>query len=185
MAQMDQARETYQEALRLAPRGNPEHRWKVRILHKIGDIYMQRVEWRRAIEVYEQIRDLASGDERARLTLMELHYRLNQPQLAIAELDALLKIYRGEGKTERILAILEDAVRERPDDIPLRARLAQTHLDSGNVEQAMEHLDKLGDLQIEAKQYKEAQATIRAIIMLRPPNIEAYQQLLDQLDGDQ
>lgn len=181
LAQMDRAREIYQEALRLAPRGSSEHRWKVRILHKIGDIDMQHVDWRRAIEVYGQIRELAPDDERARLTLMELHYRLNQPEQAIAELDGLLKIYRERDRAKRIFTILEDAVGERPDSIPLRARLAQAHLDAGNVEQALEHLDKLGDLQLNAEQYKEAQATIKAIIMLHPPNIEAYQQLLDQL----
>jgi len=183
LAQMNLARETYQEALRLAPRGTAARRWEVRILHKIGDIDMQRVDWRRATEVYEQIRKLAPDDERARLTLMELHYRLNRPELAIAELDGLLKIYHEEGKTQRIFTILEDTVRERPDSIPLRTRLAQAHLDSGNVKQALEHLDKLGDLQMEAGQHEDARTTIKAIIMLRPPNVEAYQQLLDQLGG--
>jgi tetratricopeptide (TPR) repeat protein len=181
LAQIDQARETYQEALRLAPRGSPERQWEVRILHKIGDIYMQRVDWRHAIGVYEQIRKLAPDDERARLTLMDLYYRFNRPELAIVELDGLVRIYHDSGKTQRVFAILGDAVRERPDSIPLRTRLAQAHLDAGNVEQALEHLDKLGDLQLEAGQYDDAQATIRAIIALQPPNAAAYQQLLDQI----
>jgi len=181
LAQMDQAREMYQEALRLAPRGSPERRWEVRILHKIGDIDMQRVDWRRAIEVYEQIRELDPDNERARLTLMDLYYRFDRSELAVVELDSLLRVYRESGKVQRIFAILEDAVRERPDDIPLRTRLAQVHLDAGNVEQALEHLDKLGDLQLEAGRYEDARATIRAIIALHPPNAEAYQQLLDQI----
>lgn len=181
LAQMALAREKYQEALRLAPRGDPNQRWQVRILHKIGDIDMQRVDWRRAIEIYGQIRKLAPDDERARLTLMELHYRLNRPELAIAELDGLLRIYREQGKTQRVFTILEDAVRERPDSIPLRARLAQEQLNSRNIEQALEHLDKLGDLQMEAGQHDDAKTTIKLIIRLNPPNIESYQQLLDQL----
>ncbi len=184
LAQMDRAREIYQEALLLAPRGSPEHQWGVRILHKMGDIDMQRVDWRRAMEVYEQIRELAPDDERARLTLMDLYYRFDEPERAVVELDGLLKIYRDRGKTPRIFAILEDAVGERPDDIPLRTRLTQAHLDAGNVEQALEHLDALGDLQLEAGRYEDAQATIRVIIALRPPNVEVYQQLLDQL-GEQ
>jgi tetratricopeptide (TPR) repeat protein len=181
LAQIDQARETYQEALELTPRGSPERGWRARILHKIGDIYMQRVDWRRAVGVYEQIRTLAPGDEQARSTLMDLYYRFDQPELAIVELDGLVKIYHESGNAQRVFAILEDAVRERPDDIQLRTRLAQVHLDAGNVEQALEHLDKLGDLQLEAERYEDAQATIRAIIALHPPNIVAYQQLLDQI----
>ncbi len=181
LAQMDRAREIYQEALKLAPRGSAENRWEVRVLHKIGDIDMQRVNWKRAIEAYERIRELAPNDERARLTLMDLYHRFNQPEVAVAELDDLLKIYRESGKTERIFAILEDAVSERPDSIPLRTRLAQAQLDAGNVEQALIHLDKLGDLQMEAGRSQDAKATIRVIVALNPSNVEGYRQLLDQL----
>ena len=181
MAQMDQAQETYQEALELARRGSPERKWAVRILHKIGDIYMQRVDWKRAIGIYEQIRKAAPNDERARLTLMDLYYRFNRPEQATAELDGLLEIYLENGKTQHVFDILEDAVREKPNEIPLRTRLAQVHLDAGNAEQALEHLDKLGDLQLEAGRFEDAKATIRAIIALQPPNVAAYQQLLDQI----
>jgi tetratricopeptide (TPR) repeat protein len=183
LAQIDQARKMYQEALRLAPRGDPGRLWSVRILHKMGDIDMQRVDWKRAIGVYEQIRKIAPSDERARLMLMELHYRLGRPELAVTELDGLLQLYREEGKTRRIFAVLEDAVRERPDDIPLRTRLAQAYLDAGNVELALEHLDRLGDLQLSAGRTEDAKATIRAIIALNPPNVAAYRQLLGQIGG--
>jgi len=181
LAQIEQARETYQEALQLAPRGSAERRWEARILHEIGDIHMQRVEWRRAVEVYEQIRRLAPEDERARSTLMNLYYRLNRPELAMVELDSLHAIYRESGETQRIFTILEDAVRERPDDILLRTRLAQAHLDAGNAKKALGHLDKLGDLLLEAGRYDDAKVTIRAIIALQPPNVAAYEQLLAQL----
>jgi tetratricopeptide (TPR) repeat protein len=181
LAQMDRAREIYQQTLKLAPRGSAGKRWEVRVLHKIGDIDMQRVDWKHAVEAYERIRDLAPDDERARLTLMDLYYRFNRSEAAVAELDSLLKVYRDGGKTQRIFAILEDAVGERPDDIPLRTRLAQAHLDAGNVDQALVHLDKLGDLQVEAGRNEDAKATIRVIIALKPSNVEAYQQLLSQL----
>jgi len=181
LAQMDQARDVYQEALRLAPQGDPERRWEVHILHKIGDIDMQRVDWKRAAGVYEQIRKLDPEDERARLMLIDLYYRFNRHDLAIFELDDLLETYRERGKTERIFAVLEDLVAEREEDIPLRARLAQAHLNSSHVEKALEHLDKLGELQLAAGRYEEAKATLRAIIALNPPNVAAYRQLLDQL----
>lgn len=84
-------------------------------------------------------------------------------------------------KTRRIFAVLEDEARERPDNIPLHTRLAQAYLDAGHVERALEHLDKLGDLQLEARRYDDAKATLRAIIALHPANVEVYQQLLDQL----
>jgi tetratricopeptide (TPR) repeat protein len=181
LAQIDQAQEIYEESLRLAPRGSSNRRWEVQILHRLGDIHMQRVDWRHAIGVYERICKLAPADERARSALMDLYYRVNRPDLAIVELDGLLKIYRENDRPERILGVLEDAVREWPDSLPLRTRLAQVYLDAGDAQQALKHLDKLGDLQLEAGRYEDARATIRAIIALRPPNVADYQQLLDQL----
>ena len=182
LAQMGQAREIYQEALRLAPRGDPERRWEVRILHKIGDLDMQRVDWKHALGVYERIRELAPDDERAHLSLMDLYYRFNRPKVAIKELDSLLKIYREDDRSDRVFAVLDDAVERWPDNIPIRARLAQAHLNAGHSEQALEHLDRLGDLQLNAGRPKEARSTIQAIIALNPPNIESYRQLLEQLE---
>jgi len=181
LAQIDQARDIYQEALKLAPRTDPARRWEVRILHKIGDIDMQRIDWKRAFSTYDRIRRIAPDDERARLQLMGLQYRMNRPDLAITELDELLNYYHENKMDQRIVAVLEDAVNERPEDIPLRTRLAQHHLNTGNAEEALKHLDKLGDLQLNSGRPGDARATIRAIIALNPPNVEAYQQLLEQI----
>jgi len=181
MAQLDRAREKYEEALQLAPRGSPERGWKVRFLHRIGDIDLQRVSWRQAMAVYEKIRNQAPDDEKARLTLMDLYYRFNQPEKAIAELDALLRLYRQTGKMQKVIAILQEQVEERPDDIPLRTRLAQAHLDAENIQDALDALDVLGEMQLQAGRNEDAIVTIRAILRLHPPNADAYQQLLDQL----
>jgi tetratricopeptide (TPR) repeat protein len=182
LAQMRQAREIYQEALRLAPRGDDERDWTVRILHRIGDIDMQQVSWRRAVSVYERIRELAPADERARVSLMELYYRLDEPEKAVQELDRLLEVYRDEGGSERMFAVLDDLIERWPDKISLRARAAQVHLDAGSIEEALEHLDRLGDLQLDAGRTEEAKATLRAIIALNPPDADEYQVLLDRIE---
>ena len=185
MAQLDQAREKYSEALQLAPRGSPERRWEVKFLHRIGDIDLQRVEWRRAIAVYERIRDLAPDDEKARFTLMDLYERLGRPDRAIAELDGLLRHYLQAGKAQKAVPVLEKRVQEKPDSIPLRARLAQLYLNVGRKEDALRELDILGDLQLQAGKVQDAIATIQVILRLRPPNADAYRQLLEQLQAGQ
>ncbi len=183
MAQLDQAREKYSEALQLAPRGSPERRWEVKFLHRIGDIDLQRVEWRRAVSVYERIRDIAPDDEKARFTLMDLYERLGRPDRALAELDGLLRHYVQAGKAPKALSILEKLVQEKPEAIPLRARLAQLYLNAGRKEDALRELDILGDLQLQAGKVKDAIATIQVILRLRPPNAEAYRELLEQLQA--
>jgi len=145
---------------------------------------MQRVDWKGAISVYETIRDVAPDDERARLTLMELYYRLGRPRQAIEELDALVATYRAEGREERVFTVLEDVVEKWPDVIALRARLAQAYLDGGQTEEALEQLDRLGDQQLEAGRMEQAKATIRAIIALQPPNVAEYKRLLEDLERE-
>lgn len=182
LAQLDRAEEVYEEALQLVPRVEGEDGWKVRILHKIGDIHVQRVDWRKAVSVYERIRDLAPSDERARLTLMDLFYRLGERKPATEELDALLGIFRDERRSDRVFAVLEDVVERWPDVVTLRARLAQAHLNAGHTEEALEHLDHLGALQLEAGHTEQARATIEAIVALQPPNVDEYRTLLEQID---
>lgn len=183
MAELDRAREKFDEALQLAPRGSPQRNWTVRLLHRIGDIAMQRVDWRRAASVYEQIRDLSPDDEKARLTLMDLYYRFDQPEMALRELNGLLHHYRQAGKMQKVITILDERVQERSDDISLRAWLAQAYLDTGNVAEALQQLDTLGDLQLQAGRTEDAIVTVKAILRLNPPNADAYVRLLQQLSA--
>lgn len=185
MAQWDRAREAYGAALELAPKGSPERQWTLRILHNIGDIDVQRLDWRQAVSVYRRICELSPGDEKARLTLVDYFHRFGRPEQAIVELDGLLRFLREAGATERVIAVLQDLVQERADDIPLRTRLAQAFLDARDVEQALVHLDTLGDLQLQAGRTEEAVGTIEMILRLNPPHAEPYRKLLAELTSGQ
>jgi tetratricopeptide (TPR) repeat protein len=183
LADMDKARDVYQDALKLAPRGSPERNWQAQILHKTGDIHIQRADWRRALPVYEQIKTISPGDERARLALVDLYFKTNQPQTAIKEIDLLSAEYKTAGKIDKIIAILDDQVRAHPTDMALRARLARVYIENRQRAAGIEQLDALGDLQINAGMKREAIATIRAIIALNPSNVAEYRQLLAQIEG--
>lgn len=185
LADYDKARDVYQDALKLAPRGSPKRNWPVQIMHKLGDIYVQRADWRHALPIYERIKTIAPGDERALLALIDLYFKTSQAQQAIRELDDLIASYKASGKTDtlRVIAMLDDQVRARPTDMALRARLAQAHIENKQVAEGIQQLDALGDLQINAGMKREAVATIRAIIALNPPNAAEYRQLLAQIGG--
>lgn len=181
LAQLDLACATYERALKLAAKTDSDQRWQVRILHEIGDLDLQRVDWRHAVDVYQRIRDLAPEDERARLALVDLHYRLGRPDQAMVELDGLLASYRQNKGAERPFAALEELVQRHEDDMPLRMRVAQAYLDAGQTQQALAHLDKLGDLLLDSGRYDDARVTVRAIVALNPPNVAEYRRLLEQL----
>ena len=183
LAQIDKAREKYHEVLELAPRGSPERQWKLQILHRIADIDMQRLAWRDAVTAYHQIVRIAPDDERASVTLAELLFKLGQGPQALAEVDRYLGRLASQGRTKKILAILSSMAAQQPDSMGLLNRLAAAYAQAGDRDKAIEHLDRLGELQLDAGLRSEAAVTIRSILSLQPPEAKSYQQLLAQLQG--
>ena len=184
LAQPNRARETYEQALQLAPRGSDVDRWKIRILHRLADLDMQRLAWSEAIKDYEQITRISSNDERAHLGLMRLYPRTGRSHLGIAALDRLLKHYLKTKRVEKALAVLENLVEDEPESIPLRYRAAQLNLRARKRDKALEHLDILGNLQLETGKDQAALKTIRSIIELKPDKVEGYKQLYVELGGE-
>jgi tetratricopeptide (TPR) repeat protein len=181
LAQIDKARETYEAAMHHVPRTVQSRHWARQILHKIGDIDVQRIDWRRAIQDYEQIKSIAPDDEGARLSLIELWFKTGESARAMRELDELLVTFTSSGKGRHVIPVLEEQTRNHPNEMGLRMRLGRAYLSSGMPTQAIEQLDALGELQLEAGLQKEAAATIRGIIALNPPNVAQYQQVLAQI----
>lgn len=183
LAQVNKALEIYNEAIRLAARSSDERAWRVKFLHRIGDIHLQRVDWRQALKVYQHIKRVSPYDERACLSLADLYYKMGHPREGLAELDAVVGYFFKKQKFQKALAILQDAVQMRPGEEALRFRLAQAYLARGKKEEAVAELDALGDLQLKAGRTERAIGTIRSIIKTNPPNVDSYRQLLHQISA--
>jgi tetratricopeptide (TPR) repeat protein len=181
LAEIDQARDTYLAANRLAQRLNAPIEKRVEILLRLADIYMTRLDWRQAQRTLEQVRDLVPTDDKPRRELVEIHFRLGNPIEAMRELDSLLRVYAQSRRGQLILSTLESMVEARPNEMGLRSRLAAVYQQLKRIPEAIEQLDALGELQLDAGLIQEACATIRQIVSLRPPNLEQYQALLKQM----
>jgi tetratricopeptide (TPR) repeat protein len=181
LAQVDKALEKYNEAMRLVMRSSDETAWQMRLLRKMGDIQMRRADWRAAIAIYRRIATLAPDDERARLHLIDLSYKLGGDKEADKVVKAMLQDFRAQDQDERALALLQEAVRLYPQQMALRARMARAYIDVGMREEAIAELDMLGELQLDAGLREQAMATVRLIISLGPKNVDAYQHLLSQI----
>jgi len=181
LAETDQARDTYNEALRLAQRVNAPTEKRVEILYHLADIHTNRLDFRQALRTYEQVRSLAPEEQRARRELIDIHYRQNNPLEAIKELDGLLQVYAKQKRGDLILRTLEEMVAARTGDMALRARLGAVYRQVNRKMDAIAQLDALGAMQLEAGMYNEARTTIKQIIALGPTDVEQYKQLLSQL----
>jgi tetratricopeptide (TPR) repeat protein len=183
LAELDNARKTYTTALRVVQQANADRQWNVHILQRMADIDMQRLDWKQAIRVYEQIRTLRADDEGARKNLIELSFRLGQPAQAAAELENFTSYLQSSNKEEQIIPFIEGLLEERPDETVLIHGLVQTYQQAGLVEDAVAKLDALAETLLEEEKKDEALVVINQILLMNPPNAEQYRQLLMQLQG--
>jgi len=181
LADLEAARNTYADALILAQQNNLSKEWRVSLLHKMGDIDLQRLNWRAAQNVYEQIKNLAPEDGPARATLIDLLFRLGNSKQGLAEADLYLRQLLAVRDTARAIEVLAEMVETHPQESGLVARLARLYQDTGRPAEAIVQYDRLGEMQLQAGQTAQAAETIRTILTLGPDDPQQYEQLLDEL----
>jgi tetratricopeptide (TPR) repeat protein len=183
LADLESARNTYARALELVQQHNLSREWSVNLLHKMGDIDLQRLNWREAQHVYEQIRNLAPDDGPARATLIDLLFRLGQAKSALTEVDAYLRQMLAARHADQAIELLREFTESHPQESGLVARLARLYQDNGQRPEAIAQLDRLGEMQLQAGQTAQAVETVRAILALEPDDARQYEQLLQELHG--
>jgi tetratricopeptide (TPR) repeat protein len=183
LADLEGARQTYESALMLAVRNNADKSWQIQLLYRLGDLYMQRLDYRAALQTFQRLQQLDPTDEKAGTQLVDLMMRLGKISDAQNLIDSVIREWTRLGRQDQVLAWLEELVRVRPEEALLRRKLSETYQQRGRVAEAIGQLDALGDAQIEAGNLPEAILTVRAILALRPPNAEGYQELLQKLES--
>jgi tetratricopeptide (TPR) repeat protein len=183
LGDFDRASETFQASERLARRINAPSARIVKIKHFIADIHQLRLNTRGAQKIYEEILEVESGDEKALRSLIDIYYNQGNQVEAIKRLDVLLGLYAKEGKINKIVSMLEELVQINPNDAAVRQRLASIYRKKGQNKEAIQQLDALGELQLDAGLTEEAAKTIKQIIAMNPTNVEDYKKLLSQLGG--
>jgi tetratricopeptide (TPR) repeat protein len=181
LAELNLARQTYASALRLAQQVKAERNWSVEILYKLADIDLQRLDLRQAVRVFEQIRTLEPEDTRARRSIIDLNFRLGQEPAALSEVDGFTALLEHSGKRETAIEFLTDLTAERSDSMELNKRLADLYVRGGQVMQAVERLDMIADGLLNAGNRDGAAAMLKAIIALKPINVNEYRIALERL----
>ena len=147
----------------------------------MADIDMQRLDWKQAIRVYEQIRTLRPDDEAVRKSLIDLSFKLGQPAQANAEIESYLSYLQSSNRDAQAIPFLEDVLNERPSDMLVKRALAQAYQQAGRVEDAVAQLDTVADSLLSVGKKEEAMMIVNQILLLNPPNSEQYRQLLSQI----
>lgn len=183
LADLTSMRRTYTEALRLAQQTNVSKAWKVKVLHRMADLEMQSLDWRQALKVLEQIRNLQPEDDAARTSLIELNLRLGLVPQAVSELDGYIAYLLENKKYDEALRFTETLVNQNSHQAILQRRLAELYRRAGRIDDAIAHLDTAGNLFIDAGDKAGAVEVVMAILALNPSNIADYRQLLAKLQA--
>lgn len=183
MAQVDSAMATAREAQEFIREHGLGERWQAAVLHQVGEIQVGRVEWRTALKTYGEIKALSPGDERARVRIVDLHYKLGQDDKALEELDELIALYQKRREHGRVVAILRELTDLRPQTAELHTRLAEAYQVMGAIPEAVEEWDVASRIFWKAGQKDEAQQALRQIIRLGPDHAEQYRARLRQMGG--
>jgi tetratricopeptide (TPR) repeat protein len=184
LAELDMARKTLSIALKYAQQSKQFQAETIDILFCMADIDLQRLDWRQAIRVFEQVRTVDPTDKKTRFQLIDLNMRLGQDTTALAELDSFIAYLESTKAQEKAITFLEDLTKDHPDYLEFHQRLAEYYRLAGRVSDAVAEFDRVGDLFLDAGNKTATIAVIQTIISLRPPNVSDYRAILEQLQGD-
>ncbi len=120
---LEAARKVLTDAFGASQQNSTNRDLGVQILGRIADIDLQRLDWRQAIKVYEQVLDLSPEDMSARENLVKLNLKLNQVDQAQVELESWVNA-PGKNKREEIISFLKKLVTEFPREEMLQRILA-------------------------------------------------------------
>lgn len=169
---LDYAREIHAGAAQMAD-----------LLRDLADKYKQRLEFQRALAIYREIMTILPGDEQTIFGAVDMSFRQNDPEGALAVIDDYMRYCVDHDDPERAVRVLEEQVRTYPDEWVLRQRLADVYHQQGRTSDAVAQLDTLGELQLAADLKEEAIETIRKIIDMNPPEVDDYRRLIEELGG--
>jgi len=183
MAELDSARSAYTKALTLSKSLADGAGLRMKLLQRLADLDIQRLDWESAITTYGEISEVSPSNKKASVSIVDLSFRLNKPHLAEKEIDRYLALFDPRENKEAVEIYLKDLNTEVPREVYIIRKLADFYKTLGQTEQAIAELDKLGDMLLDAGRKEDAVAVIQEIVSLNPPNVEAYQKLLGQLQA--
>jgi tetratricopeptide (TPR) repeat protein len=180
LAELERARKTYTTALRLAQQPNANRQWSIQILRRMADIDMQRLEWKQALRILEQLRTLRPDDEAARTNIIELNLRMAQPAQAQSELASYMEYLESNDKISQAIPFIEKLIAEN-DHLILQRELATQYHQAGRTPEAITMLDGIGDQLMEKGDKQGVREVVTQILAMNPPNDADYRNLLAQL----
>jgi predicted Zn-dependent protease len=150
---------------------------------RMADIDMQRLDWKQALRVFEQVRTIRPDNISVRKNLVDLNTRMNQIAQATSELENYINYLETTNHRSDAIPFLEELLQENPKLIIVRHYLAGEYRHAGQVTEAIAQLDAVGDMLLDAGDKAGATQVIESIIAMAPPNVADYKAVLEKLQS--
>ena len=184
LAELDKARQTYLDALKIAQKSKNNRTWGVSFLLKVADIEMQRLNLRQALRFYEQIRTIEPENDQVRAQIINLNFRLAQEPAAIKEVDEFVSFLESANRRPAAIEFITDLLVDHSGRLDLRRRLADLYIRDGQISEAVTQLDAAADALLTSGKHYEAINLLETIVTLNPPNVQEYKTALEGLRRD-
>ena len=181
LAEINETRKAYAEALHLATQSSNPDQWRVRIWHRIADLETQSLNWRQAVQLYKQICELHPDDGKAYYGLVSLLFKLQESEQALVSIDRYIETMSNTEHANDVITFLNHVLEEQPAHAMLHYRLAAQYQITHQTELSIQHYDMAGELLIDAGDKAGAAEMISKLIALDPPEKGKYQKLLAAL----
>jgi predicted Zn-dependent protease len=109
----------------------------VQILRLIADIDLQSLDWRSALQHFEQICTIHPGDRSGLENLVELNVRLGQASRAEADLIKYLSSVTKTGALDHAIPFLDRVALENPEQAFLRKYIVEILINAGRHQEAV------------------------------------------------
>lgn len=180
-AQVERAVEKLNEALRLAPRGSPSEEWPNRIQRRLADIYMQRLDWRRAAAAFEHLAANAPDDLEVAQRLVDLYFKLGAQERALASLENTANYLLENQGPLQMMQALESQVELRDDEPALWRLMGEMQVEMGDTEGAAKSWERAVELLVRQGERGQGAGLLRRILALQPAQAKRYRAMLDVL----
>ncbi len=181
LAETDEARQIYAEAITLAQMPGGDNSAKLKLYQRQADLYMQSLDWRQALNCFEQILRIDPGEEDAAYNLASLQFQTNQDAQALSVVDKYLTHLLHQNKMKNAIEFLNTLAQEFPNQPLLKLKLAQAYEKTKQFPEAIIQYDAAGDLFLGKGDREAAIQAVEAILRLNPDKVSDYQKLLRQL----
>ncbi|MFC2063939.1 tetratricopeptide repeat protein [Chloroflexota bacterium] len=180
-AELDLARNTYTTALRVCRNTDPGKDANTRILKRMADIDMQRLDLRQACRIYEQIKTINPDDPGTRSAIIDLYIRLGKKSQADAEIGNYVVQLSSQNKRKEAAKFLENLLTIHPEEEILVRHLAEEYRLAGDVDRAVGLLKELKNIFEKADNKHGAIQVLETIISLVPQDKDRYQIMINNL----